>query len=117
MKRIELASTYFINSFIIIEFKPHTYSKILSGLQATLTIQENDSISEISIVEQLFFSYDYIFMPWIWRVFEGSWNLKGFVANLVSRILTRFNLNLFAINTSFYIHILIKLLLTFHKDE
>jgi hypothetical protein len=67
------------------EFKPYTYSKILSGLQATFTIRENESISEISIIEQLFFSYDYVFMPWIWRVFERNWSLKGFVANLVSK--------------------------------
>ena len=26
-----------------------------------------------------------MFMPWIWRAFEESWSLKGFVANLVSR--------------------------------
>ncbi|CAG8584249.1 6325_t:CDS:10 [Rhizophagus irregularis] len=62
------------------EFKPYTYSKILSGLQATFTIRENETIS---FIEQLFFSYDYVFMPWIWRVVEGSWNLKGFVASLL----------------------------------
>ncbi|PKY23481.1 hypothetical protein RhiirB3_437702 [Rhizophagus irregularis] len=64
------------------EFKPYTYSKILSGLQATFTIRENETIS---FIEQLFFSYDYVFMPWIWRVVEGSWNLKGFVASLMNR--------------------------------
>ena len=45
------------------------------------------SVSEISIIEELFFSYDYMFMPWIWRAFEGSWSLKGFVTNLVSMIM------------------------------
>ncbi|GBC10209.1 hypothetical protein RclHR1_09440004 [Rhizophagus clarus] len=83
-----ISMIHFLYLFITFEaekFKPYTYSKILSGLQATFIIRENESISEISIIEQLFFSYDYVFMPWIWRTFERSWSLKGFVANLMNR--------------------------------
>ncbi|CAG8708735.1 11148_t:CDS:10, partial [Racocetra persica] len=69
------------------EFKPHTYSKIISSLQSTLVIQPNDVIdkSEISIIENIFFNYDSVFMPWVWKVCEGSWSLKEFVSNLMVR--------------------------------
>ncbi|CAG8650594.1 16511_t:CDS:2, partial [Racocetra fulgida] len=47
-------------------------------------IQPNDVIdkSEISIIENIFFNYDSVFMPWVWKVCEGSWSLKEFVSNL-----------------------------------
>ncbi|CAG8573376.1 14703_t:CDS:10 [Dentiscutata erythropus] len=66
------------------EFKPHTNSKIISSLQSTLVIQPNDVTdkSEISIIENIFFNYDSVFMPWVWKVCEGSWSLKEFVSNL-----------------------------------
>ncbi|RIB28782.1 hypothetical protein C2G38_2137173 [Gigaspora rosea] len=69
------------------EFKPHTYSKIISSLQSTLVIQPNDVTdkSEISFIENIFFNYDSVFMPWVWKVCEGSWSLKEFGSNLMIR--------------------------------
>ncbi|CAG8509694.1 2501_t:CDS:10 [Ambispora leptoticha] len=65
-----------------LDFKPHTYSKILASIKSIL--QEEKDNNNKSYVENFFFMFDYVFLEWIWRVCKRSWSMKGFVGDLQS---------------------------------